>query len=162
MKDSLGKIEINIIINRLLCLFDYFNDYAQKHEKSLKELLSKRDYKILSNKSLKISEIHIIDCIGKNQLPNATFIAKELGMTKGAISKITARLLDKGFIKGNHLEDNKKEIYYTLTTQGKEIFEVHEKVHDVENEKIMTILTQYNKKELQIINSFLDDLLNKL
>jgi DNA-binding MarR family transcriptional regulator len=162
MKDSRDQIEINIMINKLVYLSDYLRDYAQNHEQAFQDLLSKQDYSIFLNKSLMLSEIHVIDCIGKNPLPNATFIAKELSMTKGAISKITAKLLEKAFIKGNHLEDNKKEIYYTLTTQGKKVFEIHKKVHDIENEKIIAILTAYSKEELHTINNFLDDLLQKL
>lgn len=161
MMDTDLKKEVNIGIKKLICLIDNFGDYSQNHEKYLEEL-SIPDYEILLSKRLTISEIHVIDCIGKNRLPNAKFIVKELGLTKGAISKITAKLLDKGFIKGSRFEDNKKEIYFTLTIQGKEIFEAHKKIHDIENEKIKTILEQYKKDELQIINNFLDDLLNKL
>ncbi|SHK14130.1 MarR family transcriptional regulator [Desulforamulus aeronauticus] len=158
MKNNLGKFEIDVIINKLIYLSDYINDYSKIHEKSLQDLLAKYS----PTKNLMLSEIHVIDCIGKNQLPNATFIAKELNMTKGAISKITSKLLKKQFIKANYLENNKKEIYYTLTTQGKEVFKVHEKLHDIENEKIINILTLYNKEELLTINKFLDDLLNEL
>lgn len=160
MTDDLNK-EVNIVINKLISLVDSFGDYSQNHEKYLKDLLIS-DYKILSTKGLTLSEIHVIDCIGKNRLPNAKFVAEELDLTKGAISKINAKLLDKGYIKGTRLEDNKKEIYFTLTIQGKEIFEAHKKVHDIENEKIKVILEYYKKDELQIINYFLDDLLNKL
>lgn len=160
MTDDLNK-EVNIVINKLISLIDSFGDYSQNHEKYLKDLLIS-DYKILSTKGLTLSEIHVIDCIGKNRLPNAKFVAEELDLTKGAISKINAKLLDKGYIKGTRLEDNKKEIYFTLTIQGKEIFEAHKKVHDIENEKIKVILEYYKKDELQIINYFLDDLLNKL
>lgn len=162
MRESDLKKEMNNIISKLICLIDTFGDYSQNHEKILKEFMNINDYKFLLTKGLTISEIHVIDCIGKHQLPNATFIAKELSMTKGAISKITAKLLDKGFIKGNHLEDNKKEIYLTLTTQGKDIFIAHEKVHDIENEKLITMLTEYKNNELQTISHFLDDLLYKL
>jgi len=152
--------EVHIVIQKLIGLIDYFGDYSQNHEKYL-EKLALPDYGILLTKKLTISEIHVIDCIGKNRLPNAKFIAQELGLTKGAISKINAKLLDKEYIKGNRLEDNKKEIYFTLTSQGKEIFEAHKKVHDIENEKIKTILERYKKDELHIINNFLDDLLYK-
>lgn len=161
MTDTDLKKEVNIVINKLISLIDYFGDYSRNHEKYLKELLIS-EYKILLTKGLTLSEIHVIDCIGKNRLPNAKFVAKELDLTKGAISKINAKLSDKGYIKGNRLEDNKKEIYFTLTNQGKEIFEAHKKVHAFENEKIKTILVQYKKDEIQIINKFLDDLLYKL
>lgn len=161
MTDNDLKKEVNIVINKLIGLIDAFGDYSLNHEKYLKNLLMS-DYKILLTKGLTLSEIHVIDCIGKNRLPNSKFVAQELDLTKGAISKINAKLLDKGFIKGNRLEDNKKEIYFTLTIQGKEIFEAHKKVHDIENEKIKTILERYKKDELRIINYFLDDMLNKL
>lgn len=152
--------DIHTGIQKLINLIDHFGDYSQNHEKYLNELSP--DYEIFLAKRLTISEIHVIDCIGKNRLPNAKFVAAELGLTKGAISKINAKLLDKGFIKGNRLEDNKKEVYLTLTAQGKEIFEAHKKVHDIENGKIKAIFEQYKKDELGIINQFLDDLLNKL
>ncbi|MDQ7097072.1 MarR family transcriptional regulator [Desulfosporosinus sp. PR] len=157
--------EITVIINKLVSFFDLINDYAESHEKSFTDLLSqsdKHDYKFILTKNLMLSEIHVIDCIGKRQLPNATFIAKELSMTKGAISKITSKLLEKELIKANHLEDNRKEIYYTLTAPGKKIYEIHKQLHDLENERIIAILTQYGKDELQVIGNFLDDLLTKL
>ena len=67
MKASPEKTEIKTIINKLVSLADYLNGYDQIHEKSLKDLLNQRDYKILLNKSLMLSEIHVIDCIGKNR-----------------------------------------------------------------------------------------------
>ncbi len=156
------QTEINMLLNRMAVLFDFFNDYVQVHEKTLKDYLIKYGYKNIYDKNLMISEYHVIDCIGKNPLPNATFISKELHLTKGAISKITAKLLTKGLIKADHLENNKKEIYYTLTSQGKEVYEFHEKVHDLGNKKMEDIFNKYNKQELNTISRFLDDLLNEL
>ncbi len=160
MKIDPGKTEIKLLLNKMASLFDYTKDLVETHEKSLKDLLIQYDYKNIYDKNLMISEFHVIDCIGKNRLLNATFISKELDMTKGAISKITAKLLEKGLIKANRLENNKKEIYYTLTAQGREAFEIHEKLHEKENEKLLAIFDKYNKEELNTISKFLDDLLN--
>ncbi|GFZ32415.1 hypothetical protein CSC2_29410 [Clostridium zeae] len=132
------------------------------HEVEIKNLLIKYDYKNLYDMDLMLSEIHVIDIIVKNQLPNATFIANNLNMTKGAISKITNKLLKKDLIKGNRLENNKKDIYYSLTTLGKEVFKIHEILHENEHDKFVKILNQYDKDGLAIINNFLDDLINKL
>lgn len=60
------------------------------------------------------------------------------------------------------MENNKKEIYYTLTAQGKEVFKVHEILHKIESEKFVKILSKYDKEELSIISSFLDDLISEL
>lgn len=160
MKKNHNKIETDIILNKLLSLFNYLNNFDEVHEKSLKDLVIKYNYKNIYDKNLTLSEFHVIDCIGKNQLSNTTFISRELSMTKGAISKITTKLLEKDLIRENRLENNKKEIYYTLTSQGKEVFEIHEKLHEAENEKFVNILNRYNKEELNIINNFLEDLIN--
>lgn len=162
MKIDPGKTEIKLLLNKMASLFDYTKDLVETHEKSLKDLLIQYDYKNIYDKNLLISEFHVIDCIGKNRLPNATFISKELDMTKGAISKITAKLLEKSLVKANRLENNKKEIYYTLTAQGREAFEIHEKLHEKENEKLLAIFNKYSKEELSTISKFLDDLLNGL
>lgn len=154
------KIETNRIINKITSVIDKLRHFEEIHEQSLKNLLTKYDYKHLYNKNLMLSEFHVIDCIGKQPLSNATFISRELNMTKGAISKVAAKLLEKNLIKGNQLENNKKEIYYTLTALGKEAFEIHEQLHKIEEERFMKIINKYNKEELNTINSFLDDLIN--
>lgn len=162
MRADYEKIETDIILNKLATLFNYLNDFDKIHEKALKDLLIQYDYKNIFNKNLLLSEFHVIDCIGKNQLSNATFISKQLDMTKGAISKILTKLLNKDLIKSNRLEDNKKEIYYTLTSQGKEAFEIHKKLHDIEHQKFVSLLNKYNKEELNTINSFLGGLISEL
>ncbi|OPJ66251.1 MarR family transcriptional regulator [Clostridium chromiireducens] len=162
MKIENTKFEIDITINKLIAAFDNINNSLDSHEEEMKDLLIKNDHKDFNNMSLMLSEVHAIECIGKNQLTNSTFIAKELNMTKGAISKITSKLLKKKLIKGNHLENNKKEIYYTLTAQGKEVFKIHEILHKIEHEKFVKILSKYDKEGLSIINSFLDDLISEL
>ena len=42
------------------------------------------------------SETHCIDYIGRLELPNVTKVAEHMGMTRGAISKMTKKLLAKG------------------------------------------------------------------
>lgn len=162
MKTENTKFETDVTINKLVTVFEHINNMMDGHEEEVRNLLLKNDYKHIHNMNLILSEIHVIDCIGKSQLTNSTFISKELNMTKGAISKITSKLLKRELIKGNHLENNKKEIYYTLTTQGKEVFKIHEILHKNEHEKFVKILSEYNKEVLSTINNFLDDLITKL
>lgn len=162
MKTENTKFEMDITINKLVTVFEYISNMMDGHEEEVRNLLLKNDYKDIQNMSLLLSEIHVIDCIGKSQLTNSTFISKELNLTKGAISKITSKLVKKELIKGNHLENNKKEIYYTLTTKGKEVFNIHEILHKNEHEKFVKILSKYNKEALSTINNFLDDLVTNL
>ncbi|MFH5545544.1 MarR family transcriptional regulator, partial [Listeria monocytogenes] len=47
----------------------------------------------------KPSEVHCIEYIAKNEDPNVTKLAEAFYMTKSAISKITKKLMDKGYIE---------------------------------------------------------------
>ena len=147
--------KMDILANRL-------STFDDEHEKALEDMLDKYEITELLNKNLTLSEVHVIDCIGKNKFSNTTFISKELSITKGAISKITIKLLDKKLIKADKLESNKKEIYYALTKLGKKIFSIHEKVHKEENEKFQNVISKYNLEEVITINKFLDDLIDHI
>ncbi|APF27049.1 marR family protein [Clostridium sporogenes] len=56
----------------------------------------------------------------KKQLSNATFISKELNITKAAISKIITKLLDKRLIKRNRLENKNISHHENLTEKTNE------------------------------------------
>ena len=75
------------------------------------------------------SEMHTIDYIGKNELPNVTKIARHLGMTRGAISKVTKKLLRNKHVESFKLDTNKKEVYFRLTARGRELFNEHDNLH---------------------------------
>lgn len=154
-------MNIDTIINKIAALFDCLNNISHIHEENLKKLLIECNYKNIHTKNLTLSEIHAIDCIGKHKLSNATFISTKLDMTKGAISKITAKLIDKNFIIANHLENNKKEIYYTLTSTGKQIFAVHKKLHEERKNRLINILSKYDDTEINTISNFIDDLIDE-
>lgn len=82
-----------------------------------------------SLKGYKSAEVHYIECIGKYLEPNVTKIAEVLYMTRGAISKMTKKLEQKGLIESYQKPENKKEIYFRLTKEGQDIYEIHEKLH---------------------------------
>lgn len=103
------------------------------------------------------SETHCIDYIGKTELPNVTKIADNMQMTRGAISKMTKKLLAKGLIEKYSLESNKKEIYFRLTESGMELYKEHEKRHKLWEKRDSKFLERYSKDELGIITKFMKE-----
>lgn len=103
------------------------------------------------------SETHCIDFIGRLELPNVTKIAEHMGMTRGAISKMTKKLSTKGLIEKYTLETNKKEIYFRLTEQGQLLFDEHEKRHKRWEKRDMEFLERYPKEEVLILNRFMKE-----
>ena len=103
------------------------------------------------------SETHCIDNIGRLELPNVTKIAEQMQMTRGAISKMTKKLLAKGLIEKYTLETNKKEVYFKLTERGKVLFKEHEKRHKQWEKRDMQFLSRYSKEETDTILQFMQE-----
>ena len=111
---------------------------------------------------MSLSELHVIECIGKNGLMNVTAIATEMGMTKGAISKICTKLFQKQFVEKMQMLDNQKEIFFRLTERGNEIYKAHEKLHKQAEEKWLLLLVGYTKEEQDFIQRFIKDVFGDL
>ena len=103
------------------------------------------------------SETHCIDSIGRIELPNVTKVAEQMGMTRGAISKMTKKLLAKGLIEKYTLETNKKEIYFRLTDLGNLLFEEHDKRHKRWEKRDMEFLSRYSKDQVDVVYRFMQE-----
>ncbi|MFV0432292.1 MAG: MarR family winged helix-turn-helix transcriptional regulator [Alphaproteobacteria bacterium] len=102
-------------------------------------------------KGYKSSEVHCIEFIGKNTDTNVTKLAKAFYMTRGAMSKATKKLIQKKLIESYQEVDNKKEIYFKLTPKGKEIFDIHEKLHNEFKQRDRAIFAQITQEQFDEI-----------
>jgi Transcriptional regulators len=105
-----------------------------------------------------LAEIHCINAIGKLKQANVTKIAEMMRMTRGAISKINKKLLQRGLIASYQLPDNQKEIYYKLTESGKQLYDTHAKCHLKATKKKIAVIRTYSSQEQQVILRFFNDL----
>jgi DNA-binding MarR family transcriptional regulator len=110
-----------------------------------------------SLKGYKSSEVHCIEYIGRNVDSNVTKLAESFYVTRGAISKITKKLIKKGLIESYQKPDNKKEIYFRLTSQGKAIHKVHEELHKEFRERDKTVFDQVTEEQFDIMLSFVEN-----
>ncbi|WP_019911006.1 MarR family transcriptional regulator [Paenibacillus sp. HW567] len=102
------------------------------------------------------SEVHCIEYIEKNADSNVTTLAESFYMTRGAISKLTKKLINKGLIESYQKPDNKKEIYFRLTGQGKVIYKIHEDLHTEFQERDKAVFEQVTEEQFDSMLSFLD------
>jgi len=109
-----------------------------------------------SLKGYKPSEVHCIEYIGKNVDSNVTKLAESFYMTRGAISKLTKKLIEKGLIESYQKPENKKEIYFRLTEQGKKINKIHEELHREFQERDKAVFEQLTKEQFDSILSFVE------
>ncbi|MCM3272763.1 MarR family transcriptional regulator [Paenibacillus elgii] len=104
----------------------------------------------------KPSEVHCIEYIERNVDSNVTKLAESLYMTTGAISKITKKLIKKGVIESYQKPDNKKEIYFRLTEQGKVIDKIHEELHNEFEERDKAVFEQVTEEQFDSMLSFME------
>lgn len=109
-----------------------------------------------SLKGYKSSEVHCIEYIGRNVDSNVTKLAESFYMTSGAISKLTKKLIKKGIIESYQKPDNKKEIYFRLTGQGKAINKVHEELHKEFQERDKGVFEQVTEEQFDSMLSFVE------
>jgi DNA-binding MarR family transcriptional regulator len=109
-----------------------------------------------SLKGFKSSEVHYIEHIARNADSNVTKLAESFYMTRGAISKMTRKLIEKGIIESYQKPDNKKEIYFRLTEQGQAIFKVHEKLHKEFQERDKAVFEQVTEEQFDSMLSFVE------
>ena len=99
------------------------------------------------------SEIHCIAYIGEEEDSNVTRMAEAFDMTRGAVSKLTKKLVKKGLIENYQKPSNRKEVYFRLTGQGKAIFRIHE-IHRGFKERDQPFFEQVTEEQLNVITEF--------
>ncbi|CEN31199.1 transcriptional regulator [[Clostridium] sordellii] len=109
-----------------------------------------------SLKEYKSSEVHCIEYIGSNVDTNVTKLSEYFYMTRGAMSKLTKKLIKKGVIESYQKPDNKKEIYFRLTEQGKEVYKIHEKLHKEFQDRDKAIFEQVTEEQFDSMLNFIE------
>lgn len=135
----------------------HLNELHTEHEiNSFREQARKHQIDMLSNN---ITSVHVIDCIGNHEPINHTGIVKKMDLSKASITNISSKLLEAGFIQRSQLNNNRKEIYFSLTDKGRYVYDLHKKLHEERVEEFYRFFESYSEAELKIIGKFMSDLL---
>lgn len=135
-------MESKKILNKLIDVFQLVEEMNKK--------LFVKEYD-----GLNMSDVHTVECIGKNSNCNLTTISKHMKITKSGALKIVKKLLDRGEIEQFQLPHNRKEKYFSLTSQGAKTFEKHEELHREEEERDSKLFENFSQEEREVIFKFL-------
>ena len=101
------------------------------------------------------TEIHCLMNIFELENPNVTNIAAAMRMTRGGITKLSSKLVEKQYIEKFKKKDNKKEVHFKLTATGRELYDIHKLSHDRAIEEHAEKLKCFSEKEQDTISAFL-------
>lgn len=134
-------------------------------------LINKYNQKIKTAKTygtedlLYSAEVHMIEIIGSYETITTTKLAKTLGITKGAVSQITHKLLKKNLIVKIPSTEKNNEVLISLTDKGRIVYSYHQNMHRKMMERIDSIICDLSDEGktalvqiVQVIDESLDDL----
>lgn len=134
----------------------------QKTNTSLQQFFKKAAEEDVIDVPKNMTSIHVIDCIGQHEPINNTGIAKKMNLSKANVTKISTKLIKEEFINSYQLSDNKKEVYFKLTRKGRQIFDLHEKLHKKKELAFYQFLDSFSQDEQNAVLKFLEQLTSRL
>ncbi len=105
--------------------------------------------------SLYPSEIHVLLTARHQNQSSVTKMADQLGISKGAVSKILTRLEKKGIVKKSKDPFSKNEVTVVFTPKGEQAVENFKKLKSDRQRLYDAYLTTLDARQLETINRFL-------
>ena len=102
------------------------------------------------------SEAHLLDAVKEHDGAKASELAGIMGITNGAVSQITKKLLAKALVEDYKLPGNRKEVFFRLTPLGEKVYRGHRKHHNKIDAGFFDYMAGLKEKDLQVIYNFLD------
>jgi DNA-binding MarR family transcriptional regulator len=102
------------------------------------------------------AEVHLVEVIGKVPGITVSDIADSMGVTKGAVSQLTSKLMQKGLIEKRHREDNQRVQALHLTGAGLGVFRDHERVERALVEAVLGELEHCDTKAVARFTAIID------
>lgn len=130
-------------------LMALFVEYMEKQE-TLSKLTGKEKLN-----GYNYSEIHTIDAIGELTDPNVTQIANHMNLTRGAISKITKRLIEEDLVESYRQSGNKQKIFFRLTSSGKCLYSEHKERHKLWQERDEAFIDGFDSETIERVEEFM-------
>lgn len=127
-------------------LVKLFNNILQIEEQSLKN----DEFHDLS-----ITEIHVIEAIGFTEGRNMSSVARDLDITIGTLTIAINNLLRKGYVNRIRSDEDRRNVFVSLTDQGGKAYRHHLEFHD---EMIKTTISRLSDEEKVILVSALENI----
>lgn len=102
------------------------------------------------------SETHMLTCAVAGM--SFTEIAARFGITKAAVSRAFARMVDKGLVRVKKDTSRKNRASVALTREGEAVFAQAEALRSRLSAALISRLDSYNEDELGVVERFVGDL----
>jgi len=119
-------------------------------------LLEERNLKTHGLKNLSITEVHIIEAVKKVENQSMGEIATKLMVTVGTLSTSVHRLVQKGYLRSERSDKDRRVVLLSLTDKGEDAYKIHAAFHE---KMINKVLERSHLKDDELLISSLHKLL---
>ncbi|MEG1561104.1 MAG: MarR family winged helix-turn-helix transcriptional regulator [Raoultibacter sp.] len=115
------------------------DDAAKRRRHELDDLLSGTFNSILSveekslqnrfTKGLSMSEIHTVVAVGLHEENPMSAVAARLNVTLATLTVAINKLVAKGLVERHRGQADRRQVFITLTCQGRKVYRAHELFH---------------------------------
>ena len=96
-----------------------------------------------------LTEMHFLALIAEEGPLNGVTAARKLGMTRGGVSKMAARLQVGGFVEPRKVPGDKKSLLYELTAKGQRAADLHRMLHSLAEDLLWERLKVSPQEDLE-------------
>lgn len=108
------------------------------------------------------SEIHMVCHIKRNPGSHISGIAREIKVTRGAVSQIVRKLEKKKLVRKVENPDNKRILNLELTDKGEKAFKGHQMLHGEFNDGLKNVIKDYDSEQMELLQNFVKDLEDRI
>lgn len=102
------------------------------------------------------AEIELLNKIDENPAANVSTLSGKCGVTRSAVTQMSARLLEKGLVERYQSMSNKKEKYFRLTNMGRRVREEHDEYNKIAADKLRHYLCSLGENDKRAIVLFME------
>ncbi|MDR3287915.1 MAG: MarR family transcriptional regulator [Peptococcaceae bacterium] len=154
--------QINAILEQMELFNRYFDHTEALVQSVFDRMLKERLPAPLHSACPTMTECHILQSLSAAGPSNGSQLAKKLSMTGGGVSKAMTKLIKKKLVSRETRPDNRKEVYYTLTTTGQAIAEAHAILHEKIRQQTAAAFAAYKTTDLALVADVLAKMVNRL
>ncbi len=102
------------------------------------------------------AEVQFLETAARYPDENVSNLSQRLGITKGAVTQMVAKLTQKELLESIQREDNKQKKYFLLTLRGEEIIKSHQRHHHEANQRLCQFIAGLDHREASAVFRFLE------
>lgn len=121
-------------------LVDTFRTIMKIEEETVKKM---------KNSNLTISEVHVIESVGKGAVPKTVSeIAQDLDISLPSVTNAINKLERKGYVEKNRSSNDGRHVFLKLTRTGETIHQVHRYFHE---QMVRKVSKGFNSEEKTLL-----------